>query len=233
MYKFGIIILVLCVSVGMTGCATVSDVSPKDILTEDNVQLPVVVAPRQEVKLSSENVEKLVDPVIEKGMIIVKTEFEGILKARYVEFLFVDQNNSEHQFQIHVENKVDENVFPWNVKMVNPGYFFLELPAGQYKILSVSIPVGSAVAVEKMDVDVQVRAAKVLYVGTLKMVGTKEKIRLGGLPVIKPGFEYEIEIINSHIEGIAKFREYYPNAVEDISVELMRVNMSKEDVIAQ
>ena len=57
------------------------------------------------------------------------------------------------------------------------------------------------------------------------MVGTKEKIKLGGLPVIKPGFEYTVEVLDEREEGAEAFRRNYPNFLHDISVKLMQVNV--------
>ena len=163
-----------------------------------------------------------------KGVIFAKTDFQGLLETRYVKFLFEDLKTPEHKFQLHIGDNSDQDRFPWEVKTVRRGYFFVELPAGSYKISSVSIPVGSTVATEPMDVIVDVIPNAICYVGTLKMIGTKEKIKLGGLPVIKPGFEYTVEILDEREEGAKAFRQNYPNFPYDVSIKLMRVRSVSE-----
>ena len=107
--------------------------------------------------------------------------------------------------------------------MVKPGYFFVELPAGQYKISSIAIPVGSTIAQEESHIYFEVIADTITYVGTLKLVGTKEKIRLGGVPVIKPGFEYTAQVVDEQKEGLAVFQERYPGVPSQIQVKLMEI----------
>lgn len=148
------------------------------------------------------------------------------MKTRYVKFLFEDQEDSAHKFQLHIGENSEQQTFPWNVKTVKPGYFFVELPAGKYKISSVSIPVGSTTATEEIDISLEVIPNTICYAGTLKMVGTKEKIKLGGLPIIKPGFEYTVEVLDEREEGAEAFRRNYPNFPNDITIKLMRVNVA-------
>ena len=56
------------------------------------------------------------------------------------------------------------------------------------------------------------------------MIGTKEKIKLGGVPVIKPGFEYTIEVIDEREEGSEAFNKNYPDFPHGVSIKLMQVN---------
>lgn len=175
--------------------------------------------------------EELEEYVQKNGVIFAKTDFQGLLKTRYVKFLFEDQDDPEHKFQLHIGENSGQQTFPWDVKSVKPGYFFVELPAGRYKIISVTIPVGSTTATEEMNVTLEVLPDAVCYVGTLKMVGTKEKIKLGGVPVIKPGFEYTIEVIDEREEGSVTFSKNYPDFPHGVSIQLMQVNQlpSKKD----
>lgn len=79
-------------------------------------------------------------------------------------------------------------------------------------------------ATEEMDVSLEVIPDAICYVGTLKMVGTKEKIKLGGVPVIKPGFEYTVEVIDEREEGAAAFNRNYPDFPHGVLIKLMQVN---------
>lgn len=163
--------------------------------------------------------------VQKKGIVFAKTDFQGVLQATYVKLLFEGQVGSKEKFYLHIEDtSSDRETFPWDIKTVKPGYFFIELPAGQYKISSIAIPVGTTSAAEEMNIGFEVMAGQVVYMGTLKVVGTKETIKLGGVPVIKPGFEYVIEILDEQQEGIAAFRQRYPNFSAAITTKLMQVN---------
>ena len=175
-----------CVTAGKVKDEPVEAVKTQPVSVVETLEIPEEVGAPAD--LENIKVEELEDYTQQKGVIISKTDFQGLLETRYVKFLFEDQNDPKHKFQLHIGDKSGQQSFPWDVKTVNPGYFFVELPAGHYKISSVTIPVGSTTATEAMDVNVEVIPNTVCYVGTLKMVGTKEKIKLGGVPVIKPGF---------------------------------------------
>ena len=137
--------------------------------------------------------------------------------------LLEDVQDKSHQFQLHITDESSQGTFPWEMKMVKPGYFFIELPAGLYKISSISIPVGSVTSTEESHIHFEVIPDSISYLGTLKLVGLKEKIKLGGVPVIQPGFEYSVQIIDEHEEGIAVFQKNYPSIFHDIQVKLMDV----------
>lgn len=211
----------------LSGCITLSKVS------EPQEELEIIV-PQQEGKeyapseappeLQNIDGDELDEYVEKKGVIFAKTEFRGLLETRYVKFMFEDLDDPSHKFQLHIGESSGQQTFPWEVKSVKPGYFFVELPAGRYKISSVSIPVGSTMATEEMDVSLEVIPDAICYVGTLKMVGTKEKIKLGGVPVIKPGFEYTVEVIDEREEGAAAFNRNYPDFPHGVLIKLMQVN---------
>ena len=227
-------ILMICIlGLIFSGCVSLQKIDvPVDLLeTEEAVtaqeETAEKVSPAPDPFLELQNIkgEELEGYVGKKGVVFSKTDFQGLLETRYVKFLFEDIDDSTHKFQLHIGENSDQQTFPWDVKTVKPGYFFVELPVGRYKISSVSIPVGSTMATEKMNVTLEVVPNTICYVGTLKMVGTKEKIKLGGLPVIKPGFEYTVEVLDEREEGAEAFRRNYPNFLHDISVKLMQVNV--------
>lgn len=206
-----------------SGCISLKKASePEKIVPEQRkAEFEDFEAPPELQNIKGEELEGHVQKM---GVIFAKTDFQGLLNTRYVKFLLEDQDDPEHKFQFHIGENSEQQIFPWDVKSVKPGYFFVELPAGRYKIVSVTIPVGSTTATEKMDVTLEVFPDAVYYVGTLKMVGTKEKIKLGGVPVIKPGFEYTVEVLDEREEGSAAFSKNYPDFPHGVSVKLMQVN---------
>ena len=217
----------LAVIIACSGCVSAGRTHPADkrleqiIPEKKGMEASTEAAPPQLQNIKGEELEEYIQ---KKGVIFAKTEFSGLLATRYVKFLFTDKEDSEHKFQLLIGETAEQQAFPWDVKTVRPGYFFVELPAGKYTIESVSIPVGSTTATEDMNVDLEVLANTICYVGTLKMVGTKERIKLGGLPVIKPGFEYTVEVIDEREEGAAAFKQNYPNYPYGVSIKLMKVN---------
>jgi len=225
-----LLFLIIGVSI-LSGCISLQKVSvseddPKITIPQ---QQPDEVVPEKEAPSELQNIkgEELEEYVQKKGVIFAKTNFQGLLETRYVKFLFEDLNDPEHKFQLHIGENSGQQTFPWDVKTVKPGYFFVELPTGQYKISSVTIPVGSTTATEQMNVSLEVLPDTICYVGTLKMIGTKEKIKLGGVPVIKPGFEYTVEVLDEHEEGADAFNQNYPNFPHEVSIKLMQVNKSQ------
>ena len=212
----------------LSGCISLQKVSESEkiIPEQREAKFGDPNAPPELQNIKGEDLEEYVE---KNGVIFAKTDFQGVLEAHYVRFLFEDQDDPEHKFQLHIGENSGQQAFPWDVKSVKPGYFFVELPAGRYKIVSVTIPVGSTTATEEMDVTLEVLPDAVCYVGTLKMIGTKEKIRLGGVPVIKPGFEYTIEVIDEREEGFEAFRKNYPNFSHGVSIKLMQVNQQPSE----
>ena len=210
-----------------SGCVAMSRTPPADGQVEQIIPEKKDAGAVSEVTLPQlQNIkgEELEEYIQKKGVIFAKTEFSGLLSTRYVKFLFTDKEDPEHKFQLHIGEITGQQTVPWEVKAVRPGYFFVELPAGRYTITSVTIPVGSTTATEDMNVDLEVLADMICYVGTLKMVGTKERIKLGGVPVIKPGFEYTLDVIDEREEGAAAFKQNYPTYPHGVSIKLMKVN---------
>ncbi len=217
-----VILSILCM-----GCVTLRKVDvpeqPLEKIVEEKPEAAFedVEAPAELQNIKGEELEEYVQ---KKGVIFAKTDFGGLLETRYVKFLFEDQNDPEHKFQLHIGEPSGQKTSPWKVETVKPGYFFVELPAGEYRISSVSIPVGSTTATEEINISLEVLPDKICYVGTLKMVGTKERIKLGGVPVIKPGFEYTVEVLDEREKGAAAFSRNYPDFPHGVSIKLMQVN---------
>jgi len=218
-----LILLLISICYLSSGCVSLKNASePEKIVPEQRkAEFDDSEAPPELQNIKGEDLEEYIQ---KKGVIFAKTDFQGLLNTRYVKFLFEDLDDPEHKFQLHIGENSEQQAFPWNVKSVKPGYFFVELPVGRYKIASVTIPVGSTTATEKMDVTLEVLPDAVYYVGTLKMVGTKEKFKLGGVPVIKPGFEYTVEVLDEREEGSAAFSKNYPDFPHGVSIKLMQVN---------
>jgi len=173
--------------------------------------------------------ENLATPNVKNGVIFAKTDFQGVLEKTYVKLLFEDIANSANKFQLYIGDKEGPQPFMWDVNPVKPGYFFIELPAGNYRITSISIPVGSTQATERTDITLQVLPEKVTYIGTLQMVGIKEKIRLGGVPVIRPGFEYAANIINEKEEALQTFQQRYPRYSHQVIINLMNLKLHRNE----
>jgi len=208
------------------GCATTN---PESVVVPDlEVLLPVQTIPVVVAKVQPVDVEEAPEEAIKYGMVFAKTDFVGVLKTTYVQLTFEHLENENHNFQLIIGDKMEQQNFPWNAKKVNPGYFFIELPEGKYIITEVSIPVGSTLATEKANLTFTVTPEEVTYLGTLKLVGTKEKIRLGGVPVIKPGFDYLVDVVNESEEGKAQFRKQYPEAQKDVIINLISVGQVRK-----
>jgi hypothetical protein len=182
-----------------------------------------VSAVESNVSISLENVnpDEMDGYAHKKGVVFAKTDFQGLLKTSYVRLLIESVEDTSQSFYLHVGGGAIEAGLPWEVKRVEPGYFFIELPAGEYKMSSVAIPYGSTLASEVMNIFFDVASDEITYIGTLRLVGTKEKIKLGGLPVIKPGFEFDVEIIDETQEGFNAFKERYPKVSGEIKVKIM------------
>ena len=196
----------------------IEDASPPVTLEVTGTQ---TAALPQENQPTAEIPEAEREPV---GIVFAKTQFEGVLKTSYVRLAIVNLEDPAKTFELQIGEKTAPQPFSFNVKTVNPGYFFIELPSGPYRFSSVSIPVGGATATEPLDVTFQVLPDQINYLGTLRLNGTKETIKLGGVPVIKPGFEYQAQVIDELQEGIATFKQRYPNVPGTLTNQLMRIN---------
>jgi len=191
------------------------------------VRLPgTVVFTEQETPGGLENIESkdMREYVRRRGVVFAKTDFQGVLQATYVRLRIEGEGKDTRSFYLDIEGKPEENPLFAGGKMVKPGYFFIELPAGSYRISAVAIPVGSTLAEEDISISFEVLPGAVVYLGTLQVVGTGEKVKLGGVPVIKPGFNYEAAVLDERGEGIYAFHKRYPGIPVEIETRLMRVS---------
>ncbi len=206
-----------------SGCATAPARHPQG----PSIKLPgVVTFSDQGTSDGLENVasKDLREYVHRGGVVFAKTDFQGVLQATYVRLHIEGEGEHAPGFYLDIEGKPEENSLFGRGKMVKPGYFFIELPSGAYKISSIAIPVGSTLAEEDIDVSFEVLPGAVVYMGTLRVVGTGERVRLGGVPVIKPGFDFEAAVLDERAEGVYAFHKRYPGVPVKIEIQLMRVN---------
>lgn len=189
-------------------------------------------SPEAEVVLLDEGLLSPGDNVVEEGepmmvpfgTVFAKTVFEGVVKTSYVQLTIVDFTDPNKVFQLIIGDKARQKNLPWNIQTVKPGYFFITLPVGHYRINSITIPVGTTLATEPMDVSFDVELDKTIYLGTLKVIGEKERIKLGGVPIIKPGFEYTLQILDERTEAQKEFSRRFPEHGGRIDYQLMEVN---------
>ena len=206
----------------VSGCATtqpdvLDGITPESVVTEEEEILTIVPTEEEEVVVPEEE--------ILMGYLFAKVSFEGILDTAYVKLNVENDDDENNKFQLHVGDDLNQPNYSWEIKKIQQGYFLIEIPEGNYKITSITIPVGSTVASEGMDVSFKVEQDKVAYGGDIVINGTKERIKLGGVPVIKPGFEYKIEIADQVEEAEKIFFERYPESKKKINLGLMEVGI--------
>lgn len=216
--KFSIIVCCLL----LTSC-TASRQQTRSVSRPIGADTEKVIVQTQ-IPPSQENDE--IDERVDIGLIFAKTIFEGVVKTSYVELIIVDQDSPDQKFQLIIGDKERQKSFPWKVQTVKPGYFFIELPQGHYRIQSMAIPVGTTKAQEEVDIVFDVNAQKATYLGTLKILGTKEKVKLGGVPVLQPGFEYNVNVVNEESEAYEEFQFHFPEYPDPVITNLMQVNMA-------
>lgn len=207
-----------------TPSAPISSGSTEEKEVVDQTPVQTSSPTDQSFELKSLQGDALVGYEHKKGVVFAKVEVDGLLKTDFLNLMIEDIHDPEHRFQLFIGDNVGSKSFPWEGEQKNIGYFFIELPKGSYIMDSVGIPVGSTMAMESMNVTFNVIPGHIAYLGTLKLVGTKEKVRLGGVPVIKPGFEYELEILNEKDEVIDVFHKRYPKFKAEVVESLMVVS---------
>jgi len=214
MHNFIIVFLALFLS----GCTTTQ---PPQSTTQNQIKVesPVTPAILSENK-AADNAQSTI--MEETSTIFGKTEFLGILKTSYVKLYFIDQAHPDRKFELHIGERMEQAIFPWQVMPVNPGYFFINLPVGQYHIYEIAIPVASTMAVENANIVFEVLPDQTVYVGTLKVKGTKERIKVGGVPLIKPGFRYVAHVIDEFEEGKRIYQKEFPQDDKPLTVRLMQ-----------
>jgi hypothetical protein len=221
-----------------SGCATFSSSppcpQPEDTLPKQSTdRLPERTQPvpgekakdasDASIKLKNIQEEELDGYAHSKGVVFAKVEVYGVLKADFLNLIIENIKDPSLQYRLFIGKDMGKQFFPWEGQDNNEGHFFIELPAGRYQISSVNIPVGSTMASENLDVTFKVIPGSIAYLGTLKLIGTKEKVRLGGVPVIKPGFEYKAAVINEKDDAVADFYNRFPNFRSEIVENIMRI----------
>ncbi|MCA9408412.1 MAG: hypothetical protein KC733_06970 [Candidatus Omnitrophica bacterium] len=207
-----------------SGCASTKNTIKTEIPNQSQTQ---IVMPQPDSSPQLQNLEDNQNQTKEElGVVFAKTDFRGSLAKHYVKLIIENKDNPQQRYQLHIGDKSGQIQFPWEVKEVEPGYFFIELPKGNYKFSSISIPVGSGLATEELNILFSVDSAKIYYLGTLRLTGTKETLRLGGVPLIRPGFDYTVEVNDDYDQGLQEFYSRYPNKHLEIEKMLMQVHGS-------
>jgi hypothetical protein len=215
-----------------SGCATIQKESDQPKLLPE--QVPVVVEERNQKSVkdnlvkteellareesSSVSSEEEGVEVIPTGYLFLKSDFQGVLEKRYVKLLINDLLDDENEIGMIIGDKNISSTFAWSSSPVQPGYLFLELPEGEYRISKIGIPVGSTLAEEDLNIYFTIEADVLTYLGTLRVVGTKERIKLGGVPVIRPGFEFNLTIIDEVNEA----KEVYQTRFSDLEAPFVK-----------
>lgn len=219
--RFYKIIFIVFLPFVFLGCAT------KPPSKNSVVQLPPQIM-RQEVLPSPENINNgkkapITEELEVKWVVFFKTDFKGLLETNYVRLTIAPSDDLSRQFDVHLGDISKASLFSGGHETLKPGYIYLELPEGEYRIASISIPVGTTLAVEKLNLLFTVKKEMVNYLGTLSFNGTKERIKLGGVPVIKPGFDYQMEIRDERKEAFADFGQKYPAVKNPRNVNLIQI----------
>ncbi len=157
------------------------------------------------------------------GAVFGKTDFRGLVRASYVKLTIQSLLDPETTYELYIGDKARQERFPWVVQTVRPGYFFLEFPPGDYRIISISIPVGTTQASEETDITFHVEEGEVLYLGTLRVDGVRERVKVGGIPLVKPGFIYRLEVIDEGTEARTVFRGMFPDERVPLTEGLLRI----------
>ncbi len=201
----------------LAGCAaSVKTVSSLPMQPQPSVVLLGVTAQEQgQVANLLPSIEPPADQKeadIVSGIIFGKTEFKGLLKTSYVRLLIVNREDPAKQYVFAVGDRISSGLLPWvqDSKVIEPGHFVLELPPGNYKMTQVAIPAGSTLAEEGMELDFSVQTKGAVYLGTLMIDGTKEKVKFGGIPLIRPGFEYVLEVRDEFDEAVKFIGQFIP-----------------------
>lgn len=226
-------IWVLCLIVPLiTGCAALSQGRRSESVVAPQTSTVAVTVP---VKHEVPKRPVVPKPVIvpkppQPGFISGMTDFRGLLKAPYVRLLIAKRDDPSQQFFIYFGSKGNQSVVPWGTeKVVEPGYFVIELAPGAYKIIQIAIPVGSTIADEGMELDFDVLPGKAVYVGTLEVDGTKEKVKFGGVPLIRPGFAYHLFVRDEIADALGMLKGMLPESITAVEKRLFTVVSATED----
>ena len=158
------------------------------------------------------------------GLVFGKTIFAGLLKTSYVRLTIVLRDHPAQKYFFIIGDKANQSVVPWaEGKVIEPGYFYWELPPGAYEITAIAIPVGSTIAEEPVALDFEIARDRVNYLGTLDVNGTKERAKFGGVPVVQPGFEYELALGDDFEVAKKDFEMFLPAHTVSVAKGLLRV----------
>jgi len=164
-------------------------------------------------------------PRVRYGLVFGKTDFKGILKASFVRLTLVRKNDPGKEYFFYVGAKENQSVVPWGKgQLIEPGYFYLQLTPGDYEVTDIAIPVGSALAEERVSLSFTVTAHKINYLGTMDVTGTKERVHFGGVPIMKPGFEYDLRIADEFAPAKKELETRVPRHRSPVVKELFKVN---------
>lgn len=230
----------------LSGCATTNQnntLPSKDLPQEASGQVnnqtvsPDLVKEVQTktAKIKNEQVQALNSKVAEDvitGTVFGNVTFSGILNKPYVTFSISRVTRPEYKFQLHIGNKKNKEDPTRTIYTDQNGYFFMTLPEGQYQITSISIPVSSTLAVEMIDIIFDVNLNEAAYIGHLSVEGTKEKIHWGGIPVVKPGFEYLTTLKKDEWEAYNFYKRIFPDSTLNPVTRMMKVRPLKVDMQA-
>ncbi|MEI6438087.1 MAG: hypothetical protein WCO69_05000 [Candidatus Omnitrophota bacterium] len=151
------------------------------------------------------------------GLVFGKTDFRGLLKAAYARLTIIDSADPSKVYYFYVGSRENQNVLPWGKgEVIEPGYFFLQLPPGKYAVTAVAIPVGSTIAEESLALDMPVSLDRAYYLGTLRIDGIKERAKFGGVPLVRPGFEFTLAVDDEFEAARKGFEQLSPR--HDLSV---------------
>ncbi len=215
--RYGLLIVVS--GIICAGCATLSyPVKKTESARISSAPSHAARAPVQGATLKDDSASNPLP--VRSGIIFGKTDFKGVLKTSYVKLSMVDVGDQGKKYYLYIGDQLGSSLLP--AKPVEPGYFFLELPAGIYKIYSISIPLGSTLATEEIDITFTIQPDRVNYIGTLEVVGVGEKVKLGGIPLMIPGFDYYCDVLDEREEAFKEFRSRYPLIRKNILVHLMQ-----------
>ncbi len=159
-----------------------------------------------------------------KGLVFGKTDFCGLLKVAYARLTIVDQADPSRVYYFYVGSKSNQNLLPWGKgEVMEPGYFFLQLPPGKYAVTAIAIPVGSTIAEEPLALEMPVSVERTYYLGTLKIDGIKERAKFGGVPLVRPGFEYTMAVEDEFEAATRDFASLLPRHDMPVVKKLFQV----------
>jgi hypothetical protein len=210
-------VLVLLLTMSSLGCAALSKTEGPKIAAAT----PVV----ERVAEKASGAPVSAKARVRYGLVFGKTDFKGILKASFVRLTLVKKDDPGKEYFFYVGARGNQSVVPWGKgRSIEPGYFYLQLTPGDYEVTEISIPVGSALAGERVSLSFPVTANKISYLGTLDVTGTKERVHFGGVPIVRPGFEYDLRINDEFEPAKKELETRIPRHRSPVVKELFKVN---------